>query len=370
MQDPYAVDLTACRGRQQRLMEVMRRERLDLAIIARGEHIQWLTGVRYPHHFEPVVTLSVDGRCGLIVPNKAPETAAADDVRTYEGKWLSTMRNDQRAAAAAVLADVLATESSSLRVGGEYSVFGPHLREAVGCDAVFDVEPEIVRMRRRKDDDELALIGRAIDATGAMYRRAREIIRPGINELDVFNELQAVAVRELGEMLTGTGNDYACGARGGPPRDREAQSGELYILDLGPAYRGYYADNCRAIAVDGRPTDLQAATNRCICEVFGMIEAKVRPGVRCREVFDEAKAMLDAYMPDRFNHHLGHGIGLSPHEGPHLNPNWDDVFSERDVFTVEPGLYGDDLRGGIRLENDYLVTSDGVELLTDFPLEL
>ncbi len=80
--------------------------------------------------------------------------------------------------------------------------------------------------------------------------------------------------------------------------------------------------------------------------------------------------MLDEYMPGRFTHHLGHGIGLYPHEGPHLNPNWDDVFCERDVFTVEPGLYGDDLRGGIRLENDYLVTSDGVELLTDFPLEL
>jgi Xaa-Pro dipeptidase len=203
-----------------------------------------------------------------------------------------------------------------------------------------------------------------------MYRRAREIIRPGINELEVFNELQAAAVNELGEMLTGTGNDYACGVPGGPPRNREAQDGELYILDLGPAFRGYFADNCRAIAVNGEPTELQAETCRRICEVFDMIEAKVRPGVRCRDIFDEARAMLDEYMPGRFTHHLGHGIGLCPHEGPHLNPNWDDVFCERDVFTVEPGLYGDDLRGGIRLENDYLVTSDGVELLTDFPLEL
>ena len=55
-------------------------------------------------------------------------------------------------------------------------------------------------------------------------------------------ELQAAAVEECGEMLTGTGNDYACGARGGPPRGgRKAQAGELYILDLGPAYRGYFA---------------------------------------------------------------------------------------------------------------------------------
>jgi Xaa-Pro aminopeptidase len=69
---------------------------------------------------------------------------------------------------------------------------------------------------------------------------------------------------------------------------------------------------------------------------------------------------------------LGHGIGLFPHEGPHLNPRpeWDDVFEEGDVFTVEPGLYTPEMRAGIRLENDYLVTATGVELLSDFPLEL
>ena len=64
------------------------------------------------------------------------------------------------------------------------------------------------------------------------------------------------------------------------------------------------------------------------------------------------------------------GIGLFPHEGPHLNPQWDDTFEVGDVFTAEPGLYAPDLRGGIRLENDYLVTATGVELLSDFPLEL
>ena len=82
------------------------------------------------------------------------------------------------------------------------------------------------------------------------------------------------------------------------------------------------------------------------------------------------KARLDDYMPDNFTHHLGHGIGLFPHEAPHLNSSWDDVFEKGDVFTVEPGLYAPQLRGGIRLENNYVVTAAGVELLTPFPLEL
>ena len=67
---------------------------------------------------------------------------------------------------------------------------------------------------------------------------------------------------------------------------------------------------------------------------------------------------------------MGHGIGLFPHEAPHLNPNWDDTFQAGEVIAVEPGLYGEGLRAGIRLENNYLVTETGVELLTPFPFEL
>src|SRR5690606_8695362 len=127
--------------------------------------------------------------------------------------------------------------------------------------------------RRRKDPDELARIRKAIAGTGKMYEVAREIIEPGITELTVFNHLQASAVNEFGEMLTGTGNDYACGEMGGPPRDqRKAQAGDLYILELGPAYRGYFADNCRAFAVDRKPTDEQLAAWSQIMKVFDHIQ--------------------------------------------------------------------------------------------------
>ena len=80
--------------------------------------------------------------------------------------------------------------------------------------------------------------------------------------------------------------------------------------------------------------------------------------------------LLDKHAPWIFNHHLGHGVGLFPHEGPHLNPHWDDTFEEGDFFTAEPGLYHEDLRHGIRLEENYVVTPVGVEKLTDYPLEL
>ena len=82
--------------------------------------------------------------------------------------------------------------------------------------------------------------------------------------------------------------------------------------------------------------------------------------------------MLDDVSPGAFFHHLGHGFGLFPHEAPHLNPaaGWDDVFEVGDTFTAEPGLYTPELNAGIRLEQNYLVTKGGVELLTHFPLGL
>jgi Xaa-Pro dipeptidase len=361
------IHLDSCRARQKRLLDSMHRLSLDLVIINRTEHVQWLTGPRFGWVFEPAAALAADGRCLLVAPNRAPEIAAADQVVTYEAQWHSTLRNDQRQASAAALVKALDGAKGAKRIGVEFSCCGSHFDLA---GERVDIEPELFRLRRRKDPDELARLKHAIAATGAMYARAREIIKPGINELDVFNELQAVAVRECGEMLTGTGNDYACGERGGPPRNRQAVDGELYILDLGPAFRGYFADNCRAIAVNGHPTDEQLAAWRHIVEVFAIISSRVKPGASCRGVFEEVDAHLCRAPLGEFGHHLGHGIGLFPHEAPHLNPHWDDVFEVGDVFTAEPGLYAPELRAGIRLENDYRVTERGVELLSDFPLEL
>lgn len=350
----------------------MRRRDLDLVVVARTEHVQWLMGPRFGWVFEPMAALTREGIATLVAPNSAPAVHAADIVTTYEAQWHSTLRNDQRHAAVEALKKALAEQIGAKRIGVEFSSFPPHLAQGLQAELV-DIEPTILRLRRRKDPDELARIKHAIGATGAMYAEARRIIKPGLSELAMFNALQATAVEYLGEMLTGTGNDYASGVPGGPPRPRKIEAGELYVLDLGPAFRGYFADNCRAIVVDGRPTERQQALQRHIAELFPMIEETVKPGMSCRALYLQVESHLNTFDPEmKFSHHLGHGIGLFPHEAPHLNPSadWDDVFEVGDVFTCEPGLYHPSLRGGIRLENDYLVTETGVELLSPFSLEL
>lgn len=363
------IDIAACRGRQQRVVEQMVQLDLDLVVVTQVEHVQYLAGPRFRWVFQPVAALSREGRLTLVAPQRLPEVAAADEVLTYEAQWHSTLRNDQRKASTDVLISALAGQPQPRRMGVEFSTFGTYLSSHFEA-TLFDIEPALYSLRRRKDPDELALIRKAIAGTGRMYERAREIIAPGVTELHVFNELQSAAVEEFGEMLTGTGNDYQCGSRGGPPRSgRSAMEGELYILDLGPAFRGYFADNARTIAV-AEPTDAQQLAWEFIMKAFEHVQREVRPGKNAQALFREVQMILDGAPVGVFDHHLGHGIGLFPHEAPHLNPNWDDTFQEGEIFTVEPGLHAPELQAGMRIENDYVVTLDGVECLTDFPLEL
>lgn len=366
--DPYAVDIAGCRSRQGRLLAEMERLGLEWFLATRSETVQWLTGAYVGPLFSPAAALRSDGHLTLVLPARKKDLpVAADEVLAYEEKWYSTLRDEQRVASNAVL--LAALPRPLKRVGGEWTHLGPDLLAAIDGD-VANCEETVFRLRRQKDPDELRMLRRGIDANRAMYLAAREMIRPGVNELDVFNAFQAAAVKELGEPLTYFGQDFRSGARGGAPRDRQALAGELYILDLGVGFRGFYSDNARTIAVDGSPTDKQIEAWRRVSEVFAFVESFVKPGASCQQLFNEVQAMLDRKLPWVFNHHLGHGIGLAPQEGPHLNPRWDDEFQVGNFFAVEPGLYHEDLNFGIRLEENYIVTATGVEKLTDYPLEL
>jgi Xaa-Pro aminopeptidase len=365
--DPFAVNIEACRGRQHRLLEAVEPLDVDLVLLTRRESVQWLTGARVAAAFEAIAAITPKGHVTLALPDRqVDQPAATDDRIAYEGKWFSTMRDEQRAA----IADAVRPKiKKPKRVACEFDAFSPYLCLEWNVPLV-EVDGIVFDLRRRKETDELRMMARANEANRAMYERAREIVQPGVNELEIYSELQAVAVRTLSEPLTYFGQDFRSGARGGAPRNRAIGGGEIMILDLGVGFRGYYSDNARAIAVGGEPTPAQQRAWQGVADVFEMIQSTARPGARCRELFEKADQQLRAFAPWEFKHHLGHGVGLAPHEGPHLNPMWDDTLAEGEFFTVEPGLYHEELRAGIRLEQNYLVTSDGVQLLTDWSLGL
>lgn len=356
-----------CRARQRRLLDAVCSLGVDLIVLSRIESIQWLTGWRASQETTPVAVIDGNGHVLLVLPERDINVIAAVDERvTYESVWHGTLRHDQRAASSTMLVNALARPC---RVACEFAAVDQHLIHAWQADFV-DIEPVMFILRRHKDHDELAMMRCWIEANRAMYARARELMRPDTTELTLFNELQTAAVNSIGEPLTCFGQDFRCGTRGGPPRVRRIEHGELYILDLGVGYRGYFSDNARTFVVGGEPTADQFRAWQQVNQIFPLIEDRVRPGARCRPIYDEVERTLNRNSPWVFDHHLGHGLGLAPHEAPHLNPHWNDSFEVGDVFAVEPGLYHPDLRAGVRLEQNYRVTESGVELLSDWPTDL
>jgi Xaa-Pro dipeptidase len=360
------------RQRQKALLELMGRRKYDAVFVGAPHHVYYFTA-HWTHYLHlSCLAVLADGRSILVSANQPNKAAAADDLLTYEANVRGTLRQEQASLVAQLLKSEVIRKYDISRIGADASVVTSAL--AMQFDGPREeIDEDLFQMRRVKYADELELMEKGIRCCEAMYRRAGEIIEPGIAELEVYGQLHTAAVMEAGEPLAPTylGNDYACGVAGGPARGgRVAQDGELYILDLGPAYRGYFSDNARTFAVNRKPTDEQYRAWERIVGCFKIVENMAKPGVYCVDIFNAVDEYLKVERGSGMGHHLGHGVGLSPHEFPHLNPEWDDRLMEGEVFTAEPGEYSEEIGGGIRIEQDYLVTKDGVRRMIEAPVEL
>jgi len=366
------LNLDDCRKRQGRLLKIMQRRKLDAVFVGWPGHVYYFSGVLTHWLQQSGLMLRADGRSCLIANRGTGSTSAADELIEYEAAWDSTFRPDQPMEVADKAIAWL-KDGRAARVGVDASAVCSSLAlRWNGQEQLADIEPELWQLRRCKDPDELALMRVAIRCAEAMYVKARQIIRPGIAELSVYTQLQEAAVHAAGEPLSAPlGNDFTCGGGGGPPRlGRVAQAGEIYILDLGPSYRGYFSDTCRSFAVDGRATDLQYKVWEGVMGALKVFESMARPGVRCREIAQAVQEYYRRTFGTLLEHHVGHGVGLWPHEFPHVDQVWDDVLLEGDTVSIEPGKYGPELGGGMRIENTYLITAQGPQNLVNAPMEL
>ena len=354
-----------CRERQKRLLSVLEKRGLSGAIISRRDLVLYLTGFHHNRHHAAGAYLGSDGTMSLVC-GATPEAVAVDEVIPYDAAYLATMHSRQFEAVAEKLAPVVPAGAK----------LGADLGGGIGCISqlggsdIADLTPELRRLRKRKLPDEVEAIREAIEVSEVMYTAAREAVRPGADELEVFTAIRSAAVSFAGEDLEHFGNDFRSNDMGGLPRRRPMAAEELYILDAGPSLHGYFADNCRTFSVGRSPSPPQQEAWEIIDSLFPVLEAAVVPGVPAGEVFAIANRHLSANGFAGLVHHLGHGIGLTPHETPELNPNYDAVFEVGDVFTMEPGLYGPALKAGIRLEENYLLEESGLRKLTSFPRAL
>jgi len=346
-----------------RLRTLLRARGLDGALVVDPRHVHWLTGHWGRAVFSVLAFVPADGPVVLVTAYPPAGDVAADVTLTFEAARLATLVDDQPAAAFATLRPVLAP-------GAALGCDGPWLPGLLPGVTVYDLRGALLELRRAKDADELLLLRRGVAGCEAAFAAARLRVGSGITEVRLYAEMLAAAVEVVGEPIGEFGNDFQSGGGGGAPRARIPQPGELIPLDVSVVVRGYCSDLCRTLIVAAEPTAAQHEAHRLILGVLREIETMIRPGVTCRSVYARALERLDGRNGWSFPHHLGHGVGLSQHEAPRLNPNWDDTFRVGDVFTVEPGLYGEDLAGGVRIEEEYVVTEDGVERLSNAPVGL
>ncbi|MEW6750179.1 MAG: Xaa-Pro peptidase family protein [Candidatus Latescibacterota bacterium] len=351
-----------CRQRQQRLAAVLQERGLVGALLSRREHVLYFTGFLHPRHTAAGLCLSARGHT-VLVGAGVPAGTAVDDVVPYEAGYHATLHSRQHRAVAEKLATVVPRRG---RLGVDLDG-GIAAVAALARSRALDLSDELLRLRKRKLPDEVDAIRAAIGITDVMYSAAKAAAHPGADEVEVLARIRCEATRAAGEDLEHFGNDFRANAAGGPARRRRMQAGELYILDAGPSLHGYFADNCRTFAVDRSPTRAQVCAWQLLDSVFAAVEGAARPGMRAVELYRLVDGLVRAGGHPGLVHHLGHGIGLAPHESPQLNPEYDAVLEAGDVFTVEPGVYAEDLQAGVRLEEDYLLTGTGVERLTHFP---
>lgn len=362
---PPSLDPTLCNARQDRLRSYLDAKDLDGAVFFDRHYIHGLTGYWHGQPLTPVALLvKGDGGSVLVTHDEAAKAPAASEVAIYTTNDFCTLRPNLSAEVASVLNPFL---KGLGRIGTEQQVPAALLEGPV-CR---DISSDYQYLRRRKDADEVDALRYTIACADKAYAEAKQLLEPGIDEVEIMTAMLETATYAAGEFLSGWGQDFQAGSPGGFARPRRAvEAGELIPLDIGVGVRGYRCDLCRTFAVDGSPTDEQAAAHARIVEVMKSGESMMKPGQSCRALFEAVKAELDGWNGYAFFHHAGHGIGLDAHEVPRINPAWDDVFEEGDVIAFEPGLYGGDLRAGIRLENNYLITADGFRQLSHFPLDL
>ena len=251
------------------------------------------------------------------------------------------------------------------------------LNSGVPCPVLVPTERIVEALRTIKDAQEIATLREAATVLTRVARETvPELVRVGRREVDVAMSIDA-ALREAGFQRPAFETIVASGPHSALPHarptNRVLQPGDPVLLDFGGVYDGYCVDLTRTVQLapsDDRFRRIFAA----VVAAHDAAVAAVRPGVLTADIDYAARRVLEQHgLGEAFGHGTGHGLGLEVHEEPRISkadPARPPVEVQPGmVFTIEPGAYVPGF-GGVRLEDDVLVTADGCEVLTQVPNDI
>ena len=230
----------------------------------------------------------------------------------------------------------------------------------------------VERFRQIKDASEIREIRHAVEYAERAFEAMLATLTGDQTERQTAHELEHT-MRRLGAHSAAFEPIVAVGPQAALPHARagyrQLGNGGHVLVDWGGRTEtGYCSDLTRTLITSRPSKKLKRVYNTVLTAQQAAIDA-IRPGVECREIDELARNVIgEAGFGRYFGHSLGHGIGLEIHEGPRLSPASETQLATGMVLTVEPGIYLPGW-GGVRIEDDVLVTASGCEVLTSVPRE-
>ncbi|MFV8828098.1 M24 family metallopeptidase [Alkalihalobacterium sp. APHAB7] len=227
-------------------------------------------------------------------------------------------------------------------------------------------------LRMIKDEMEISILREAAKLADFGVEVGVHEISKGKNEMEIIAsieyELKKKGIREM-SFSTMVLSGAKSAEPHGHPGLKEIASGDFVLFDLGVIYEGYCSDITRTVAYQ-TVTDQQKFIYETVLQAQNLSLSISNPGTRIGDIDTIARDYInDAGYGDYFTHRIGHGLGIEVHEFPSMNENNGDYLYSGMVYTIEPGIYVPQI-GGVRIEDDVLITEEGSECLTAFPKNL
>ncbi|MBM7603626.1 Xaa-Pro dipeptidase [Metabacillus crassostreae] len=217
-----------------------------------------------------------------------------------------------------------------------------------------------------KDDNEIKVLREAAKLADYGVQVGIEALKEGITEMEVLAkiefELKKKGIREMSFSTMVLFGDKS-GDPHGNPGLKKLTEGDFVLFDLGVVLDGYCSDITRTFVYKSYNEKQKEIYETVLQAQQASIESS-KPGVRIGDLDVIArKVITDAGYGEYFPHRLGHGLGINVHEFPSMSHINNDVLKEGMVYTIEPGIYLPSI-GGVRIEDDILITKNGHEILT------
>jgi Xaa-Pro dipeptidase len=356
-------------SRLSKLSTLLQASGLEALVLNAGASLVYLTGLHFHLSERPVVAVfTADHDPVIILPELEMLKVTG---LPYEIKAFPYSENP------AEWGGVFRKAITTLKLDGKRIGVEPRQMRLLEFRQVISGAPEadypdasemISSLRVRKDMDEIAAMRKAVKVAQSALEATIPLIKAGMTEKELASELVVQLLRggSQSEM------PFAPIVSGGPnsanphaiPSDRKIRSGDLLVVDWGAAVDGYVSDLTRTFAV-GEVGVENHKIHQIVLEANTAGRAAGKPGAPCGNVDIAARRVIEkAGYGTYFTHRTGHGIGMEGHEEPYLRGDNMQLLEPGMAYTVEPGIYLPD-RNGVRIEDDLVITEDGVECLSD-----